>query len=168
MSASRATSDQGRATRSQWFIGLVAFLFVCSLWAFHSRWDRPFTSSPIDLPEIPYTFTQHSDLLLFDQATQAKWNAMIHPNWWDMKWTDTSSGEVVTRGVDMLHKIHCLVALREEFTTLANNPNRYLKFQAEDHSSSDMRLHLGHCFDFLRQVRFPTLLLVVGKHEVLS
>lgn len=152
MSAASTTQFHSRA-RSQWFIGLSSLLFAFSLWAFHTRWTRPLTSSPIHLPEVPYAFAQHPELQPFDDATQARWNALIEPNWWDTQWTDQQrSGEIVTRGIDMLHKIHCLVALREEFTTLANDPNRYLKFQAADHGASDMRFHLGHCFDFLRQV----------------
>lgn len=152
MAFGSASPNRSKA-QGPWLLVLLFSAFVLSLLAFHYRWDRPITTSPIKLPKISYRFVQHPDLLHFDQATQSRWNSIINEDWWNMKWKDESSGQVVTRGVDMLHKLHCLIALREEFTMLVNDPSRHLKFQAEDVGSTDMRLHLGHCFDFLRQVR---------------
>lgn len=129
----------------------LSVLILVSTGAFHWRWERPISSSPIALPEIPLAFTTHHHLLPFDQATQEAWASIISPRWWDMTWVD-GSGQAVVRGLDMFHKLHCLIAVREEFTALALDPDRHRAFQAEDGEAEAARLHLGHCFDFLRQV----------------
>ncbi|KAK2052711.1 hypothetical protein LY76DRAFT_467223, partial [Colletotrichum caudatum] len=62
------------------------------------------------------------------------------------------SGTVVVRGIDMFHKMHCLISLRAELTALAlGDPARRAVWRARDTEAEADLLHLGHCFDFLRQ-----------------
>lgn len=143
--------DQKLGFKLPWTIFVMSAVLLLSIVAFHLRWSRPVSSSPIQLPQTSYIFRKHHDLMAFDENTQKSWSSIIEPKWWDMSWTD-SSGQIVTRGLDMFHKLHCLIALREEFTALVLDPDHHLRFEAQDRDSVDARLHLGHCFDFLRQV----------------
>ncbi|EMD84701.1 hypothetical protein COCC4DRAFT_77040 [Bipolaris maydis ATCC 48331] len=140
----------GAGFKFPWTIFVLSTVLLLSIGAFHLRWDRTISSSPIHLPQTFYTFTKHRDLIAFDENTQKSWNSIIGSEWWDMSWTD-SSGQVVVRGLDMFHKLHCLIALREEFTKLSLDSDRHLFFQGQKPESMAAELHLGHCFDFLRQ-----------------
>ncbi|KAK1565918.1 uncharacterized protein LY79DRAFT_573128 [Colletotrichum navitas] len=155
---SRPGHDHYRPERGRnlWTFFLMAALLLTCLSAFHFRWRRAIVSSPIVLPEVPYAFDRHRDLEPFDEATQARWDDLISRNlWWDMRWIDgrnPASGTVVTRGIDMFHKMHCLISLRAEFTALViGDPARRSTWRAQDAEAGADLLHLGHCFDFLRQ-----------------
>ncbi|KAK2049010.1 hypothetical protein LZ31DRAFT_591062 [Colletotrichum somersetense] len=139
-----------------WTYFLLSTILLGSLGALHFRWQRPIITSPIVLPEIPYAFDRHRELEPFDAATQARWDTLISRDaWWDMSWVTgryPGSKTVVVRGIDMFHKMHCLIALRAEFTALVlGDPERRAAWRKEGAKDEADLLHLGHCFDFLRQ-----------------
>lgn len=116
---------------------------------FYFRWSRDISTTPILLQNIRHSFSYHPELLNFDEDTQKRWWSQTDHEWWRTEWTD-EDGRRVLMGIDMLHKIHCLVSIRDEFTALLLNGTYHYNFY--DKNQIDKRLHLGHCFDLIRQV----------------
>ena len=131
-------------------------LLAMSVVTFTTRWKRGITQSPINLPPRQYIFQNHPELLPFDQETSDIWQPLGIDHWWSMEWRDTD-GNRLTKGIDMLHKLHCLVSVREEFTMMANDEKRSTYFNGRNAESLTRRMHIRHCFDFIRSVRDPFL-----------
>ena len=146
-------------TKLPWWTALLTVTWIALAFVFHGRWTRPVSQWPINLPLRRYTFIDHPDLRNFDDAAaNNRWAGMVWTDWWDTEWRD-DTGHRFPRGIDMFHKMHCLVAIREEFAALATDETRAATFNARDLEAKDQRLHLKlnqnhleHCFDFLRQV----------------
>jgi hypothetical protein len=126
-------------------------LFVLSAISFNMRWSRPILQAPIELPPRSYMFEDHPELRPFDQETTELWRPFGKEHWWSMEWMDPS-GHRLTAGIDMLHKLHCLMAVRDEFTLMATDPDRRTVFNAKTAESTTRRMHVKHCLDFIRQV----------------
>ncbi|KAF3018840.1 hypothetical protein E8E14_006168 [Neopestalotiopsis sp. 37M] len=145
-----------------WGMGLLTAFCIILAFVFHSRWERPVSQWPINLPLRPYTFVDHPHLRDFDNADASEyWGAMVWHEWWNAEWRD-DAGRRFPRGIDVFHKIHCIVAIREEFANLAMDDVRPSKRELASETqpaSRDKRVvdltlnqsHLEHCFDFLRQ-----------------
>ena len=154
-----AESTRARITRLPWWTALVTVICVVLAFVFHRRWTRPISYWPIDLPLREYTFVDHPSLRDFDDtAANDRWAGLVYHKWWDTEWRD-DAGQQFPRGIDVFHKMHCLVAIREEFATLATDETRATALKARYSRAKEPKLkvntnHLQHCFDFLRQVRF--------------
>ncbi|CAJ2508452.1 Uu.00g134780.m01.CDS01 [Anthostomella pinea] len=144
-----------------WLTTLLTILWLSVAYMFHSRWGRDVSQWPMDLPARSYTFTDHPHLRDFDDAVAAEhWGGMVRHEWWDTEWRD-ESGRRFPRGIDVFHKVHCLVAIRDDFAIMASSPDRgekpdFRKKRAEERTRRKVELtvnqnHLQHCFDFLRQ-----------------
>jgi hypothetical protein len=151
-----------RVAKLPWWTALLTVTTIALAFVFHSRWIRPVTQWPINLPMRPYTFVDHPGLRDFDSAAAGdQWESMVHHNWWDTEWRD-DAGHRFPRGIDVFHKMHCLVAIRTEFSMLATDPTRAAKLvfsrdDKEERAEPSLNVnarHLQHCFDFLRQVHF--------------
>lgn len=130
-------------------IVITTVIFVL-LGGLHFRWggDR-IASWPITLKPFDYSWTKHSELLSFDPETQKLWEKFTSSQWFNTGWQVAGKGPAI-RALDMLHKIHCLVAIRAEFTSLSLNQTHQALFYTRQKRVE--RLHLGHCFDLIRQV----------------
>lgn len=150
-------------------MGLLTVFCIILAFVFHSRWERPVSQWPINLPLRPYTFVDHPHLRDFDNGDAGQyWGAMVEHDWWDAEWRD-DAGRRFPRGIDVFHKMHCLVAIREEFANLVMDDvrptKRELASEPQQERSHDKRVvdltlnqnHLEHCFDFLRQVRIALI-----------
>lgn len=129
----------------------VVTLFLAFL--FHSRWDRDISDAPFHLPTRQYTFTPDRRLQDFDQDTLKLWQTIVPEKWWETNladWQD-ASGHQLSRAVDVIHMIHCLTNIRDIFTQLAVDPDYREQFNAHVLEAVVRRVHLGHCFDTIRQ-----------------
>ncbi|KAI1820840.1 hypothetical protein F4861DRAFT_521648 [Xylaria intraflava] len=141
-----------------WWTGLLTVTVFSLALVFSSRWTRDVSQWPINLPTRLYTFVNHPSLRDLDDPVAAdNWNRMVRHEWWNTEWRD-DAGRRFPRGIDVFHKMHCLVAIREEFAALATNdsPREEEKVAARDGADMKIQLtlnrnHLEHCFDFLRQ-----------------
>ena len=149
--SSQASDSAGRVKRL-WLLILCTLTLTISFVSFHFRLWRDISEAPINLPSRQYVFVDHPELRPFDQEATEKWHSYAKEHWWSMPWTDNEGNQLV-QGIDLLHKLHCLVAIRKEFTSLASNESRRDEFNAKTASAITMKMHLQHCFDFLRQVR---------------
>lgn len=142
--------------RPKWRIPWLPFgctvLLTVLVIVFHLTWDREITESPLNLPIRQFVFKEHLELLQFNEETQELWASLNLMDWWNTEWQDSANGATVHRGFHMFHMIHCLSAIRQEFTKLATDEERHLVYNARDPPSIIWRLHLAHCFDFVRQV----------------
>lgn len=143
-------------TASSWpWVPLACtLLLAASALSFHLRWSPH--GAPLDLlqlPPRPYTFVDHPEMRPFDQATSDVWLPWGRDHWWSMEWRDPASGARLTQGIDMLHKLHCLVSIRDEFTLMATDQDRRVFFNDRTAESVTRRMHIKHCFDFIRGVR---------------
>ncbi|RFU79491.1 hypothetical protein TARUN_2698 [Trichoderma arundinaceum] len=150
-----------QAAKLPWFTALLTVTCISLAIVFHLRWTRPISQWPINLPLRRYQFIEHPDLRGFDdEAIKNRWANMVWHNWWDTEWQD-DTGRRFPRGIDVFHKMHCLVAIREEFTELATDETRATReaaLRARDVEAKGKKIdlilnrnHLEHCFDFLRQ-----------------
>ena len=147
-----------RVTRVPWLTALLTVICIALAFLFQIRWAQPISQWPIDLPMRRYTFVDHPSLRDFDDAAAGdRWGGMVWKKWWNTEWRD-NTGRRFPRGIDVFHKMHCIIAIREEFAKLATNEARDEAFQPRDEAEDEKfklefnRNHLEHCFDFLRQV----------------
>jgi hypothetical protein len=141
---------------SSWLSILSTVILLLSAGFFRLRWNTGISSAPINLPTKRYVFIDHPELRSFDQKAIDLWQVYAKHHWWSMEWRDPA-GNRLTQGIDMLHKLHCLVAIREEFTLMATDEGRRDYFNAHNAESLTRRLHIKHCFDFIRQVNMILL-----------
>lgn len=156
------TTTKARAAKLPWWTALLTVTTIALAFVFHSRWTSPVSQWPIDLPTRPYTFVDHPGLRDFDAAAAGeRWEGMVYHDWWDTEWRD-DEGRRFPRGIDVFHKMHCLVAIRAEFALLATDQTRAAEpvlSRGDVGARGEPRLnvnanHLQHCFDFLRQVTY--------------
>ncbi|KAF3765274.1 hypothetical protein M406DRAFT_355854 [Cryphonectria parasitica EP155] len=141
--------EKKQKTTWPWLPLACTLLLAASAVSFNMRWYRGISGDPIDLPPLQYTFTDHPEMRPFDQETSDIWLPWGRDHWWSMEWRDPS-GAHLTQGIDMLHKLHCLVSIREEFTMMATDKNRRVFFNDKTAESITRRMHIKHCFDFIR------------------
>lgn len=146
----RIASAEPRGAAFPWLQLWLTTATLVLVFIFHWKWTRPISSYPLELPKIKYTFVERPEFYQFDEATQERWHASMSEKWWKTRWRAPDGGDSV-RVFSMFHRIHCLTALREEFTLLTTDPKRHESFYAENDDKTGSRLHLGHCFDLLRQ-----------------
>lgn len=116
--------DKSQAAKVPWGTALLTVSTIVLAFIFSARWNRPISQWPIDLPLYRYTFTAHPELHDFDDpAAKDLWGDMVYHDWWATDWRD-DTGRRFTRGIDIFHKMHCLVAIREEFVKLATEEQR--------------------------------------------
>ncbi|KAL1877500.1 hypothetical protein Daus18300_002487 [Diaporthe australafricana] len=139
-----------------WLPLVCTLLLAASAVSFKMRWSRGISGSPIHLLPLQYTFIDHPEMRPFDQETSDIWLPWGRDHWWSMEWRDPS-GARLTQGIDMLHKLHCLVSIREEFTMMAMEKERRVFFNDKTAESITRRMHIKHCFDFIRGVRALSL-----------
>ena len=150
-------SIKSRVTKLPWLAAILTATCIILTFVFHRRWTRPISQWPINLPLRRYTFIDHPELRDFDDAAvNDRWAGMVWHEWWDTEWRD-DTGHHFPQGIDVFHKMHCLVAIREEFATLATDETRATAVNARDPEAKGPKPnintnHLQHCFDFLRQV----------------
>lgn len=148
---------QKKKTASTWpWLPLACtLLLAASAVSFNMRWSHGISGGPIDLqlPPLQYTFVDHPEMRPFDQETSDVWLPWGRDHWWSMEWRDPASGARLTQGIDMLHKLHCLVSIRDEFTMMATDKDRRVFFNDKTAESVTRRMHVKHCFDFIRGVR---------------
>lgn len=137
--------------RLLWFPIITTIIAAIMALIFHWRWAQPFTTAPIDLPMRKFAFAKNTDMLMFDDATQQRWESLNLANWWKGDWQD-ESGTKSQKGFHLFHMIHCLTAVRQEFAKLATDETRHITYNARDRNATTQKFHLAHCFDFLRQV----------------
>lgn len=126
----------------------LVFALILLVLLFNQRWSGRIAASPVQLPRRSYTFLDHPELRPFDTQTEQRWSELSRTDWYNTHWR-SSSGQQLTRGIAMFHKLHCLQSLRSEFTRLVHDPNRHEVFWSA--SEETTRMHIGHCFDFIRQ-----------------
>ncbi|KAH7321827.1 hypothetical protein BKA65DRAFT_540972 [Rhexocercosporidium sp. MPI-PUGE-AT-0058] len=147
--------EKPRISKLPWWSALLTATCILLAVVFHIRWTQPISRWPIDLPMRSYMFFDRPELKDFDSPkAQGHWSGMVNKVWWDTKWQD-NKGDQFPRGIDVFHKMHCIIAIREEFVLFLTDVTR-----AETTNTGDPKVngkltinanHLQHCFDFLRQ-----------------
>lgn len=152
MPLNQGFSPRPKSRLNSWGLSVFfAMLAFTSAFVFSWRWRARIRFAPVTLPTVTHAFSAHPELLPFDHHTQDLWEGLNLQEWWDTQWRD-SSGGTTHRGFHMFHMIHCLGAIRGEFTKLATDKERRFAYNGKDTSSAIWRYHLAHCFDFVRQV----------------
>ncbi|OJJ69564.1 hypothetical protein ASPBRDRAFT_281446 [Aspergillus brasiliensis CBS 101740] len=126
-------------------LGAIVILTVI----FHYRWERQIRTSPIVLDRIRYTFQDNPELRPFDDKTSATWASQIPEGWSSVEFQDVH-GHKSLKGIGMYHKLHCLSSLRTHVAELLSESVRIRPLDQTE--ALIQQLHLGHCFDFIRQV----------------
>ncbi|KAI0975026.1 hypothetical protein F4678DRAFT_359939 [Xylaria arbuscula] len=132
---------------------LLTVVFFTLAIVFSSRWSRDVSQWPFNLPTRAYTFVDHPSFRDLDDPDAADaWDRMVRHAWWEAEWRD-DAGRRFLRGIDVFHKMHCLVAIREEFAALATDDRRDEERRVVPRKIDliENQDHLEHCFDFLRQ-----------------
>ncbi|KAE9373175.1 hypothetical protein N431DRAFT_455966 [Stipitochalara longipes BDJ] len=147
-----AELTKSRIMKLPWWTLLLTVTFMVLAFIFHLRWTRPVSHWPIDLPLRSYAFVDRSDLREFDDAAaQDRWAGMVNHIWWATEWQD-DTGDHFPRGIDVFHKMHCIIAIREEFVMYLTDETRAGTGDSKTNGKLTVNAnHLQHCFDFLRQ-----------------
>ncbi|KAI0160422.1 hypothetical protein GGR57DRAFT_519303 [Xylariaceae sp. FL1272] len=132
---------------------LLTVVFFALAVVFSNRWSRDVSQWPFQLPIRPYTFVDHAAFRdLDDDEAAVAWNRTVHLAWYEAEWRD-ETGRRFLRGIDVFHKIHCLVAIRKQIVILAT-ADRQEDRSLEPRATVDLIEnvdHMEHCFDFIRQ-----------------
>jgi hypothetical protein len=136
---------------------LVIVILLTLTLVFHFRWEnRGETLWPVSIPRIQYRFQEDVRALPFNHATQEYWETVLLPKNKGYIYKQNSPGAQSMYSLGMLHQLHCLGMLRSQFTAMMATPS------AEDSgegflspANKDLRNHLGHCLDLMRQVILP-------------
>jgi hypothetical protein len=131
----------------------VALCVVCL--ALKERWNRRSgPPPPLDLALIDYTFHDRPDLIALNADVQSYWLREIIPKSGGfLEYKDSTSGDIAWKGVNMFHALHCLTAIRGAIVELVEDDLLNTTFFSMSDEGISARLHIGHCLDYLRQVR---------------
>lgn len=136
---------------------LVIVILLTLTLVFHFRWEnRGEPLWPVPIPRIRYKFQEDVRALPFDHATQEYWETVLLPKNKGYIYDQNNSGAQSMHSLGMLHQLHCLGMLRSQFTAMIATPSA--KDSGEDFlglANKDLRNHLGHCLDLIRQVILP-------------
>lgn len=137
---------------------VIVVLLVLTV-AFHFRWENGSERfGPISIPKIRYGFQEDARALPFDRVTQEYWESELIPKNQGYVYDQNSPGSQSMHSIGMLHQLHCLGMLRSQFTALIavslheDSGEGFL-----GPANKDLRNHLGHCLDLIRQVNLPLI-----------
>ena len=105
-------------------------------------------------------FTHQPEWESFSNERDHLWEGLLTPNGGFL--VQDTEGIKHNVGISMFHQLHCLQAIRTQMQALLPNASNHASAHGGEHDVH----HVGHCFDYLRQVgKFHSILsLLVSSH----
>jgi Mycotoxin biosynthesis protein UstYa len=113
------------------------------------------TCHPDDTHEVEWDIGREEWMGWNSNVTE-KWRKMLPDN--NGLGQDDSFHDGIPYGIAMFHQIHCLLAIREHYTTLLGGAG-VSQEQIDLVQTEGEMTHMSHCFEWIRQVLYLSLFL---------